>query len=82
MPIVLSATHPQALTQGSPQPPQAVYDGGFPNAKDVRLRVSNGGAGQAGLIGKFADAFIQWRVSKGDQPFKVCLWYMRCNVSH
>jgi hypothetical protein len=53
--------------------PHAIYDGGFENAKiqGVRLRIANGGAGQIGLIRAWADAFIQYMVSKGMPPFEV-----------
>ena len=51
--------------------PSWTYDGGFSDATEVRLRVANGGAGQTGLIGAFADAFIQDQVKKGATPFKV-----------
>ncbi|KIP08917.1 hypothetical protein PHLGIDRAFT_126650 [Phlebiopsis gigantea 11061_1 CR5-6] len=54
---------------------QATYDGGFTDATDVRLRLANGGAGQTGLIGAFANAFIQDQVKKGAAPFKV-EWYL------
>ncbi len=57
----------------SPQPePRAIYDGGYSTAKSVDLRIANGGAGEAGLIGAWANAFIQTRVvDYGDAPFKV-----------
>ena len=53
--------------------PAAVYNGSYPNAhqQGVFLRIGNGGAGQSGLIGALADAFIQFRVSQGDPPFEV-----------
>jgi hypothetical protein len=39
--------------------PQAVYDGGYARVgQDIKLQVANGGAGQSGLIGAWADAFI------------------------
>jgi len=47
-----------------------VYDGGL-GGKDIRLRIANGGAGQSGLIGAWADAFIQYCHKKGIAPFKV-----------
>ncbi|GLB40857.1 putative PBP superfamily domain containing protein [Lyophyllum shimeji] len=56
--------------------PQATYDGGYSNATEIRLRIANGGAGQSGLIGAWADAFIQYSVQKlGQKPFKVG-WYL------
>ncbi|KAL0956905.1 hypothetical protein HGRIS_003010 [Hohenbuehelia grisea] len=60
----------------SPLKPQATYNGGYESATKARLRVANGGAGQSGLIGAFADAFIKSRVDKsGDEPFTV-EWYL------
>lgn len=57
----------------SSQKPQAIYDGGYENAKiqGVRLRMANGGAGQTGLVRAWADEFIQHMVSKGMPPFQV-----------
>ncbi|EJD41747.1 hypothetical protein AURDEDRAFT_138517 [Auricularia subglabra TFB-10046 SS5] len=55
------------------QPPTAVYNGGFADAEHIRLRIGNGGAGQAGLIGALADQFIRHSVQSGNvsQPFLV-----------
>ncbi|KZT27208.1 hypothetical protein NEOLEDRAFT_1161767 [Neolentinus lepideus HHB14362 ss-1] len=55
--------------------PQAVYDGGFTGAQEIYVRIANGGAGQSGLIGAWANAFIQYSVKKGVQPFLVA-WYL------
>jgi len=56
--------------------PQEVYDGGYSNAGDIRLKIGNGGAGQSGLIKAWADAFIKYCVeSKKVEPFKVG-WYL------
>jgi ABC-type tungstate transport system permease subunit len=55
--------------------PQAVYNGGYAQAKNIYLKVANGGAGQSGLIGAWADAFIKYSVSKGSEPFLVA-WYL------
>ncbi|KAI9571747.1 hypothetical protein HD554DRAFT_2213768 [Boletus coccyginus] len=54
--------------------PQAVYDGGL-GGTDIRLRIGNGGAGQSGLIGAWADAFIQYCDGEGIPPFQVG-WYL------
>ncbi|KAK4233093.1 hypothetical protein C8A03DRAFT_39224 [Achaetomium macrosporum] len=54
--------------------PAAVYDGGYGNDSSILLGIGNGGAGQSGLIGALADAFIQDSVSNGSQPFRVA-WY-------
>ena len=53
--------------------PSATYDGGFSSAKQtgVLLRIANGGAGQIGLIGALANAFIQDWAAKGYNPFEV-----------
>ena len=50
--------------------PQVEYDGGL-GGKEIRLRIANGGAGQSGLIGAWADAFIQYCYKGGIAPFKV-----------
>lgn len=52
--------------------PQAVYDGGL-GGKEIRLRIGNGGAGQSGLIGAWANAFIQYCNTQGIAPFQVRL---------
>jgi ribosome biogenesis protein BMS1 len=54
--------------------PEEVYDGGYPNATQILLRIGNGGAGQSGLVKALSDAFIKYKVSKGSPPFKVA-WY-------
>ncbi|KAI9571744.1 hypothetical protein HD554DRAFT_2312053 [Boletus coccyginus] len=54
--------------------PQAEYDGGL-GGTEIRLRIGNGGAGQSGLIGAWADAFIQYCYKQGIAPFKVG-WYL------
>lgn len=69
--LILGSTGPTASAHASTLLPQATYDGGYPNAKSVRLRVANGGAGQSGLIKAFADAFIKAQVAKSVEPFKV-----------
>jgi hypothetical protein len=63
----------QFASPGSVPKPKHIYDGGFPDARQqgIRLRISNGGAGQAGLIRAWADAFIQYQVAKGAKPFEV-----------
>ncbi|KAH9476299.1 Putative ABC transporter anion-binding protein [Psilocybe cubensis] len=59
--------------------PSAIYDGGYGEQAERRgvcLRIANGGAGQTGLIGAWADAFIRYMVSKkGVEPFQVA-WYL------
>lgn len=71
-PFILSTAPINAGSGLSSLKPQATYNGGYADAKTVRLRLANGGAGQAGLIGAFADAFIQWRVTQfKEDPFLV-----------
>ncbi len=69
---VVTSSGPVASALSSPLTPQATYNGGYSSATTVRLRVANGGAGQSGLIGAFADAFIKWRVEIfKEEPFTV-----------
>ncbi|GAA5913152.1 hypothetical protein JCM6882_005802 [Rhodosporidiobolus microsporus] len=52
----------------------ATYSGtNSTEAGDVHLRISNGGAGQSGLVGALAEAYIDWAVSNGtaEAPFSV-----------
>ncbi|TCD69496.1 hypothetical protein EIP91_007426 [Steccherinum ochraceum] len=72
---LLASTGPTASTNASALVPQETYDGGYSDAKDIRLRIANGGAGQSGLIREFANAFIQYMVKKGVAPFKAA-WYL------
>ena len=53
--------------------PHVIYDGGYPRVgQGIKLRIANGGAGQSGLIGAWADAFIQHSVRDlGLEPFLV-----------
>lgn len=71
-PIGLSA---RAGNDSAPAPaltPKATYDGGYADAKNIRLRIANGGAGQSGLIGAWADAFIKYCVEDQKlKPFRV-----------
>ncbi|XP_006456300.1 hypothetical protein AGABI2DRAFT_211210 [Agaricus bisporus var. bisporus H97] len=55
--------------------PAAVYNGGHNGTTKVGLRIANGGAGQSGLIGAWGDAFINYMVGKGHEPFTV-EWYL------
>jgi ABC-type tungstate transport system permease subunit len=54
--------------------PAAVYDGGYGRKSPILLGIGNGGAGQSGLIGALADAFIKDSVATGSEPFRVA-WY-------
>jgi len=56
--------------------PQAVYSGSNPTpSQPVLLRIANGGAGQSGLIGAWANAFIDWCVQKKQlQSFSVSVY--------
>jgi hypothetical protein len=71
-------------TAGVSIAPQAIYNGGYTNAKDVRLRIANGGAGQSGLIGAWADAFIKYMVKERHvQPFLVSIRFSaRGNITN
>lgn len=52
--------------------PAVVYNGGYSDATEIKLRIANGGAGQSGLIGAWADAFIQYSVETlSYEPFEV-----------
>lgn len=63
-------------TKNSTIVPKAIYDGGYPDAKDILVRIANGGAGQSGLIGAWADAFIQHCVEFHKFPaFRVRSWF-------
>ncbi|KXN81961.1 hypothetical protein AN958_03369 [Leucoagaricus sp. SymC.cos] len=56
--------------------PAAVYNGGHNGTTTVGLRIANGGAGQSGFIGAWADSFINYMVNrKGHEPFLV-EWYL------
>lgn len=59
-----------ALAQNSTLQPTAVYDGGL-GGTEIRLRIGNGGAGQSGFIGAWANAFIQYANTQGIAPFQV-----------
>ncbi|GKT94841.1 extracellular tungstate binding protein [Colletotrichum tofieldiae] len=49
--------------------PREIYDGGYNSTTSpLLLRISNGGAGQSGLV---KDAFIQESVDNGSSPFRV-----------
>ena len=62
-------------SNGQSATPYAIYDGGFVDAqkRGVCIRIANGGAGQAGLIKAWADAFITVMVARGSEPFQVNL---------
>jgi len=55
--------------------PYAIYDGGYPGSqrRGICIRIANGGAGQAGLIKAWADAFVKEMVARGSEPFQVTL---------
>ncbi|EEB92392.1 hypothetical protein MPER_09107, partial [Moniliophthora perniciosa FA553] len=74
--FLISSHGPSASTSAVALLPQAVYDDGYKDAEDVSLRIGNGGAGQSGLVGAFAGAFIKYCVEeKGMKPFKVA-WFL------
>jgi hypothetical protein len=63
--------------------PQAVYNGGYPHAHSIYLSIANGGAGQSGFIKVWADAFIQYSVKAGHEPFCVRAYILtlRCPLN-
>ena len=63
----LGSTNAQSVT------PYAIYDGGFLDSQrhGIYIRIANGGAGQAGLIKAWADAFVKDMVARGSEPFQV-----------
>lgn len=66
-------SHDRKQTSGGIKP-RAVYFGNYPNTdkNKVGLRISNGAAGQTGLIGAWADSFINYMVQrKNHEPFVV-----------
>ncbi|KAF5372372.1 hypothetical protein D9615_009284 [Tricholomella constricta] len=64
------------MSKNSDLVPRATYDGGYPAATEIKLRIANGGAGQSGLIGEWANVFIRHCVDDlGMEPFKVG-WYL------
>ncbi|KIK56478.1 hypothetical protein GYMLUDRAFT_230114 [Collybiopsis luxurians FD-317 M1] len=69
-----SPLHPRQNSSNS-DGASGVYNGGFDNAQTVKLRIGNGGAGQSGLVGAFADAYIQHSVQQGSDPFLV-EWFL------
>ncbi|KAK7451200.1 hypothetical protein VKT23_012532 [Stygiomarasmius scandens] len=71
----LESHQPSASSVASTLNPQETYNGGCSDAKEVLLRIGNGGAGQSGLVGAFANAFIKSMVAQGSDPFLV-QWYL------
>ncbi|KAL2817011.1 hypothetical protein BDW59DRAFT_182353 [Aspergillus cavernicola] len=65
--------HPSPPTHTGVEP-AAVYNGGYGNTAQILLRIGNGAAGQSGLIEALANAYINSKVAKGDQPFRIA-WY-------
>jgi hypothetical protein len=64
-------------TKASALAPKAVYNGGY-EGKDILVRIANGGAGQSGLIGAWADAFIKHCVEDHKfEPFLVRSQFLR-----
>ncbi|KAF6760670.1 hypothetical protein DFP72DRAFT_1031501 [Ephemerocybe angulata] len=64
------------VPNSTPTKPREVYNGGYKDARCIRLRIACGGAGEQGLIGAWADAFIQFMVDdKHLEPFQVA-WYL------
>jgi hypothetical protein len=76
MPVPTARTRiKQRPSKFTPYPnlqPKETYQGNYDGRAGVLLRISNGGAGQSGLVKALADAFINYQVSvKGEEPFQV-----------
>ncbi|KAF9261636.1 hypothetical protein L218DRAFT_930464 [Marasmius fiardii PR-910] len=56
--------------------PVAVYNGGYQGAREIRLRIANGGAGQSGLVEAFANAYIKFCVEKAGVGAFLIAWYL------
>ena len=71
--VPLSAELPASTASSTGLRPQEIYDGGYSNdSARMKLRIACGGAGQSGLIGLWATAFIRYMVdSRGVEPFTV-----------
>lgn len=70
--VPCAAQSQQPLSSGSLKPTQVYYGGHNDTSNPVGLRIANGGAGQSGLIGAWADSFINYMVDrKGHAPFTV-----------
>jgi len=54
-----------------PKPPLTMEVSLLPKETGVLLRIANGGAGQIGLIGALANAFVQDWAAKGYNPFEL-----------
>ncbi|KZT43334.1 hypothetical protein SISSUDRAFT_686526 [Sistotremastrum suecicum HHB10207 ss-3] len=68
--------HGLKVTKAHRIEPKAVYDGGYPLARGVRLRIAAGGPGNSGLVEALSNAFIQYMVeSQSTKPFKIA-WYL------
>ncbi|KAJ3805971.1 hypothetical protein F5876DRAFT_50904 [Lentinula aff. lateritia] len=60
-------------SSSNPLVPTKTYNGGYTDAKEIRLRIANGGAGQSGLVGALADAFVRWCVEESKSKVG---WYL------
>jgi hypothetical protein len=59
-----------ATSASSDPQPNAIYKGSH-GSNVVQLRIGNGGAGQSGLVGALANAFIDYKVSQKESAFAV-----------
>ena len=49
-----------------------IYTGSYEEISDIKLRIATGGAGESGLVGRLANAFINEMESKPNfEPFTV-----------
>ena len=73
-PTMASIQIDQQAARANPASVQAeeTYHGSFDPAAPIRLRIATGGAGQSGLVGALADAFINdMAKKKACEPFSV-----------
>lgn len=72
--LVPGVVYAQAPSSTGSLAPREVYHGSYNDTTKVGLRIANGGAGQSGLIGAWANSFINYMVErKGHEPFTVRL---------
>ncbi|KAJ3846097.1 hypothetical protein EV368DRAFT_53222 [Lentinula lateritia] len=60
-------------SSSNPLVPTKTYNGGYTDAKEIRLRIANGGAGQSGLVGALADALVRSCVEESKSKVG---WYL------
>ncbi|KAJ3887058.1 hypothetical protein GG344DRAFT_56358 [Lentinula edodes] len=63
-------------SSSNPPVPTKTYNGGYTDAKEIRLRIANGGAGQSGLVRALADAFVKWWTRDTKTSAFLVGWYL------